>query len=370
MTARAVNGSVEPAPAPSAAALLRWYEREHRPLPWRTDRDPYRIWIAEVLLQQTRVAQAIPYYERFVTRYPDVTALARASEEEVLKVWEGAGYYARARNLRRAAVEVVDRFAGRVPASVAELRGLPGIGPYIASAVASLAFNAPVLALEANGLRVGARLSLERGDVRARAPRQRIAKALARSLPVTDAGAFNEALMELGETICTPVRPACPRCPWASTCRARQELPDPSVLPRRSHRPKSQRVVASVVAVRRRGRWLVQRRPSTGLLGGLWELPGGKQEPGELPEDTARRELREETGLTVGSLRLAGVVRHSYTHFQVELHVFVVETPSGLGPISIGPNARWVTDAGFERLARPRATEKAMALVRRLLRGK
>jgi A/G-specific adenine glycosylase len=355
------SGRLDPALSP---ALLRWFRRTARPLPWRRNRSLYRIWLAEVLLQQTRVAQARPYFEKLVRRFPDLTSLSSATEQEVLKLWEGAGYYARARHLHQTARILVRDRAGRWPKSSAELATLPGIGPYIAAAVASLAFGEPILALEANGLRVGARWSLESGDIRAPNVRGRIVRTLDRLLPQGHAGAFNEALMELGETICLVRQPLCDRCPVARFCRARQELPDPGVLPFRRGRPAKPSVVASVVAVRRAGRWLVRRRPPTGLLGGLWELPGGKCRPGESPVEAARRELREETGLQLGRLTFVGTVRHEYSHFRLTLHVFSASLQSrDARRRRVREDERWVTPSEFESLPRPRATLKAMALV-------
>lgn len=355
-TRRSVSG------LPLGAALLAWFDTHRRPLPWRTDRDPYRVWVAEVLLQQTRVAQAIPYFERFVARFPTLNDLARAPEEAVLKAWEGAGYYARARHLHAAACVLVRERGGRWPRTSAEWRQLPGVGPYIAAAVASLAFGSDDLALEANGWRVGARLGLVEVDVRSSAAQRSIRELLERVAPRGKRGPFNEALMELGETVCLPVAPRCPECPWAGSCRARRELPDPGALPRRRPHRRPPTVEAAVVAVHRRGRWLVQRRPPRGLLGGLWELPGGKLEPGETAEAAARRELAEETGLRpVGAVQPIGVVHHTYSHFRIRLHVFRVDRVAGRLRSDPAVPRRWVTDAEFARLPRPKATEKVMA---------
>ena len=348
---------------PRGRALVRWFRRHRRPLPWRRDRSPYRIWVAEVLLQQTRVAQAIPYFERFLRRFPDPATLARASEGAVLKAWEGAGYYARARRLREAARQVVDRHGGELPRRVDDLEALPGVGPYIARAVASLAFGAPIVALEANGLRVAARWALEPGDPARPAVRRRLAATLAADLPPSEAGDFNEAIMELGETICRPAAPRCPVCPVARWCRARRELPDPGSIPHRRGRRERPHVLAAVVAVEARCHWLVQRRPAGGLLGGLWEFPGGKIRPGEAPATAARRELREETGLDADRLDRIGVVRHAYSHFSVDLHLFRARVAGPPAPTR--PGRRWVTPAGFARLPRPRATQKAVALLLR-----
>ncbi len=348
--------------------LLDWFRQSARPLPWRRDPSPYRTWLAEVLLQQTRVAQALPYFERFTARFPTVRSLAEASEEEVLKLWEGAGYYARARNLHRGAREVVERHGGRLPRRAEELARLPGVGPYISAAIASLAFHAPLLALEANGLRVGARWTAETGDIRRPRARARVTRTLEALLPPTSAGRFNEALMELGETICLPRRPHCDQCPVAKFCHAVKELPDPGALPRSRRPTRKPTVEAAVVAVHRDGHWLVQRRPPSGLLGGLWEFPGGKLRAGESPEKAARRELEEETGLKVAALAPAGVLRHEYSHFKVRLHLFFLARADRGRWGRPGPSRRWVTDSEFARLPRPTATIRAMERFRPLVR--
>ena len=350
---------------PDPQALLRWFDAHRRPWPWRADRDPYRIWVAEVLLQQTRVAQAAPYFVRFVRRFPDVRALAAAPLSDVLKAWEGAGYYARARHLHAAARRVVGDLGGQLPRTEREWERLPGVGPYIARAVASLAFGRPVVALEANGLRVAARWTLERGDVRTSAVRHRLERALALRLPEGRSGPFNEAVMELGETVCRPVRPDCPSCPVSAGCRAFRELSDPGTVPTRRPRPARPRVRAAVVVLSdHRGRWLVQRRPDRGLLGGLWEFPGGKVEAGETPIEAARRELAEETGVRVGPLRSVGLIAHGYSHFSVDLHVFRARLPAGQRRRSRS-DLRWVDLRALRKLALPRATEK---IVLRLIR--
>jgi A/G-specific adenine glycosylase len=345
---------------PRVDRLLAWFAQHRRPLPWRRAPTPYRIWVAEVLLQQTRVAQALPYYERFVRAFPTVRALARATEGDVLKAWEGAGYYARARNLHRAARTIVQQYGGELPRSPSELEALPGIGPYIAAAVASLAFGERVPALEANGLRVVARWTLEMGDIRRPAVRRRLADWLVARWPPGRAGAVNEALMELGETVCLPRRPRCPECPVAAVCAARQSLPDPSVLPRRARARTRPHVEAAVVAVRHRGRWLLLRRPSEGLLGGLWEFPGGKIEPGEAPSAAASRELREETGLVARDLQPVGTIRHEYSHFAVTLHIFEAAVADPAWPHTGGRAKRWVAPGKLSELALPRATLKAV----------
>jgi A/G-specific adenine glycosylase len=352
-----------------APALLGWFRAHRRPLPWRRDRDPYRVWVAEVLLQQTRVAQAVPYFERFVAAFPDVAALAAAPLEDVLKVWEGAGYYGRAHRLHAAAREVVARHHGRVPSDLASLERLPGVGPYIARAVASLAFGARVVALEANGVRVTARWVREERDPRRAAVRASLESALERVLPAGKAGLFNEAVMELGEEVCRPTAPDCAACPVARFCRAYRETTDPGRLPVRPGRRTRPHVRAAVVVLTDRDRWLVQQRPPTGLLGGLWEFPGGKIRPKETPRGAARRELKEETGVVACALRPRGVVRHGYSHFSVELHVFEGR-PSAAPRPTESATRRWVTLDELCRLPLPRATEKVLRLLATLPAGR
>ncbi len=337
--------------------LVDWFGRHRRPLPWRRSRDPYRIWVAEVLLQQTRVAHAVPYYERFLARFPTVHSLANARPSTVLKLWQGVGYYSRARHLHAAARVIVRERAGRFPRTVDELENLPGIGPYIARAIAALAFNAPVVALEANGRRVAARWWAERGDVRSLRVSQRLARRLEEVLPAHRADQFNEALMELGETICRPRDPKCARCPVRRHCRAYALLDDPGSLPRSGKREPRPHVVAAVIVAESGGRYLVQRRPPTGLLGGLYEFPGGKVGARETAREAARREWTEEVGTSAPSLAGAGVVRHAYGHFTVELHIFRGRVSADRQP-TLRREQRWVRPNELMRLPLPRATEK------------
>lgn len=324
---------------------------------------PYHLWVAEVLLQQTRVEQAVPYYERFVRSFPTVHALAAASPDRVLKVWQGAGYYARARHLHRAARRLVADRGGTVPTTVDDLEKLPGIGRYIARAIAAQAYGTPVVALEANGVRVAARWTREGGDVRAAAVRTRLEEALAAAMPARSAAEFNEAVMELGETICGSTAPRCEVCPVRAGCRAFLETDDPGQYPVHRARTARPHVRGAVVVLRDRGRWLVQRRAPSGLLGGLWEFPGGKIEPHERAEHAAVRELAEETGLRAERLRYRGVVRHQYSHFTVELHVFEGR-PRGTRATR-GRLRRWVTPAQLRQLPIPKGTEKIVRLLER-----
>jgi len=352
----------EPAlPSRLAPALLAWFRREQRPLPWRVARDPYRTWVAEVLLQQTRVEQAVPYFERFIGRFPDLRALAAAPPSEVLKTWQGAGYYSRAVRLHAAARALVTRHGGMLPRTVEELERLPGIGPYIARAIAAIAFDVPVVPADANVFRVVARWTREARSLGSAPVRASLVRRLEMLAPRRRSGEFAEALMELGETICRPRRPRCDECPVAFGCRAWRELRDPATVPRRPGRPPRRRVRAAVAAIRCGERWLVQRRPTSGFLGGLWEFPGGKIERGESPRAAARRELREETGLVAGPLEAVATVRHDYSHMSVELHAFRGTVRRA---VPVGGPRRWATLEEVARLPLPKATERILGLLR------
>ncbi len=308
-------------------ALLSWYDHHRRDLPWRCERDPYRVWVSEVMLQQTRVGTVAPYYERWLARFPDVRALADAPGEDVLAAWAGLGYYRRARALHAAARVVCDRHEARVPDDPGELRALPGIGDYTAGAIASIAFGRAVPAVDVNARRVLARLfDLERPQP---AELERLAATL---IPAEAPGAFNQALMELGATVCAPREPACGVCPIASSCLARErgtvaERP----RPRRGSRVRTWRVGAAVIT-ERAGRVLVARRPEAGLLGGMWEFPGALAAPRESAAGAARRVARALLGagarVPTRPPRVARV-DHAYSHRRHVYHAFRFRAPDG-----------------------------------------
>lgn len=304
--------------------LLPWFAKVARDLPWRRNRTPYRVLVSELMLQQTRVAQAIPYFRRFVARFPNFGSLAAAGLEDVLHVWQGLGYYGRARRLHALAREVVERRRGRLPVTEQELAALPGIGPYTAAAVASLAHGRQVAVVDGNVRRVLCRL-LARPAL---APSEAQARADA-LLPAGRAAGFNEAMMELGATVCTPRKPACGRCPLRTVCAGFRQG-DPSRYPAARARKKVPHIiVGAAVTVDRRGRILIARRRATDMLGGLWEFPGGKREPGETMPACIRRELQEELGIETAIGPRLVVVRHAYSHFTIELHAHFARLVGG-----------------------------------------
>jgi A/G-specific adenine glycosylase len=343
------------------ARLLAWYHAERRDLPWRRTRDPYAIWISESMLQQTRVDTVLPYYQRFLARFPDVASLAGAELEEVLGLWTGLGYYSRARNLHRAARLLVSRHAGRLPDDAAALRALPGIGPYTAGAVASIAFDREEPVVDGNVARVLARLHGIRDEIGGAAARRllwREAAALARG-PFP--GALNQALMELGATLCTPRAPRCPASPLARDCDARR-AGDAESLPRKARRAAQREVEAVAGLVLRRGRALAVQRPESGLLAGLWELPGGELEAGESARRAIAPRLRERVGLRVAGARPLGAVEHVFTHLRLRLHVFHCGEAQGRVCLR-GPAAhRWLAPEALRALPQGGPTRKALAL--------
>jgi len=343
-------------------ALLRWYGRNRRDLPWRRTRDPYAIWVSEAMLQQTRVETVIPYYERFLERFPDVRALASADLDDVLGQWAGLGYYGRARNLRAAARALVDEHGGRLPRDAAALRRLPGVGRYTAGAVASIAFDRPEPVLDGNVKRVLARLLAIRADVGRSEVAERLWGHAGELAAGPRPGDLNQALMELGATVCTPRAPRCEACPLARRCAARR-AGDPEAIPARAPRRAVPEVAAVACWLVRGGRVLVVRRPPRGLMGGLWELPGGDLARGEAPAAGVRRALRERLALSVERVRRAGSVDHAFSHRLLRLHVYRCEEARGRVRLH-GPDAhRWLAPARLAELPQAALTRKALDLV-------
>jgi A/G-specific adenine glycosylase len=341
--------------------LLDWYRANRRDLPWRRTRDPYAIWISEAMLQQTRALAVIPYYERFLARFPDVAALACADLDDVLGAWAGLGYYSRARNLKRAAEVVVREHGGELPAEALALRALPGVGRYTAGAIASIAFDRPEPVVDGNVARVLARLLDLREDVTRPAAARRLWEEAAALVRGPCPGELNQALMELGARLCTPRAPRCPACPLARRCRARR-AGDPESLPLRPRRAEPRRVEAVAALLLRRGRTLLVRRPPRGLLGGLWELPGGELTPRERPAEGLRRALAERVGLRVARLERAGAVEHGFTHRRLRLHVFRCEGVAGRTRLLGFDAHRWLAPGRLGQLPQGALTRKALAL--------
>jgi A/G-specific adenine glycosylase len=309
--------------------LLPWFASNKRSMPWRSNRTPYRVWISELMLQQTRVDQVIPYFNRFMKRFPSLRALAAASQEEVLKQWEGLGYYSRARNLHKAARIITEDHHGRFPSSAASIQALPGIGGYTAAAIGSLAFNLDLAVLDGNVIRVLARLFAYDQDTRSTKAKKELQQLADKLLVKGEAGNFNEAMMELGATVCLPKSPMCGECPLPRVCLGKQSGA-PAEFPAKTPKKKVPHiVVGAAVVVNRRGEVLVAQRRNEDMLGGLWEFPGGKQEPDETLEECVVRELKEELGINVAVGDFLIKVNHAYSHFTMEMHTYLARIVSG-----------------------------------------
>lgn len=314
------------------------------------------------MLQQTRVEVVIPYWERFLARFPGVRDLAEAEADDVLGAWAGLGYYSRARNLQRAAREIVARFGGALPAEPEALESLPGIGRYTAGAIASIAFDRPAPIVDGNVARVLARVRGVRDEIDRPAGRARLwaeAEALA---PGPSPGDLNQALMELGALVCLPRAPRCAECPVARSCDARA-AGDADALPRKAPKRAPRPVERVAALVLRGGRALAVRRPPAGLFGGLWDLPGADLAQGEAPRAALARALAEGTGLVAARARRVGTVEHVLTHRALTVHVFRAEAPSGRVRRCGFDAHRWVSEAALARLPQAALTAKALALL-------
>ncbi len=345
-----------------AARLLAWYGRCGRDLPWRRTREPYRIWLSEIMLQQTGVSTVIPYYERFLQRFADVQALAAASVDEVIELWAGLGYYSRARNLHAAACQVVAELGGRFPADLQDLMALPGIGRSTAGAILSIAFDKKAPILDGNVRRVLIRLYAVDEPPRAAAVEKLLWQRAEALTPAERPHDYAQAIMDLGATVCTPRNPDCSTCPLAALCQANR-LGLAEELPRRQPRKPVPLVRQVALLLERDGEFLVSKRPLQGMLAGLWEFPCRQLTEGQAAE-TAIDELLVELGLP-GRLRELGRVRHAYSHFRLEVAVFQVVVDDGLvgGQIAEGEPSVWLPPAELAGLALHGAHKKVRALL-------
>ncbi len=343
-------------------ALLQWYAQAGRDLPWRRNRDPYAIWISEIMLQQTQVQTVIPYYHRWLQAFPTVFSVAAAEQQQVLKAWEGLGYYARARNLHRAAQQLVEQHGGQIPNDVDALLALPGIGRTTAGGILSAAFNQPLPILDGNVKRVLARLvALPIPVKRAIAPLWQLSSQLLSTEHPRD---FNQALMDLGATVCLPKHPHCPDCPWQLHCTA-YNLGKASELPMtETSQPLPHKLIGVAVIHNDNGQILIDRRRQEGLLGGLWEFPGGKIEPGETVEQCIQREIQEELGIAVAVGDRLITIDHAYSHFRVTLYVHHCQHLSGDPQPLECDEVRWVTLDEIDSFPFPKANGQIIAALK------
>jgi A/G-specific adenine glycosylase len=327
--------------------ILQWYKKNKRDLPWRKTTDPYAIWVSEIMLQQTQVATVIPYYQRFLKSFPTVRDLAKADLSRVLKTWEGLGYYSRARNLHRAAQIVSNHYHGEFPDQLTDLRTLPGIGRYTAGAILSIAFNKEAPILDGNVKRVLSRL-FAIADPSARGKSEARLWHLSESLiPKGEASSFNQGLMDLGATTCTPKEPRCSKCPLSRLCKGKA-CGEPERFPTKTARKKIPHIEAISAVIQRDGKVVLRQRPPAGLLGGLWEFPNWPIEGKGNPKNYLGQKVKSDLGLTVKSKEPIGSFHQTFTHFKLTLHVFHCQV---LGRVGRG---KWVLHKDLPLLPMPR----------------
>jgi len=330
-----------------------WYERHHRKLPWRQSNDPYKIWVSEVMLQQTTVQAVLPFYREWIKLFPNIKSLSQASLQEVLKAWQGLGYYQRAKNLHFAAQKIIKKFRGHIPSDYDQLRNLPSFGPYTAAAVLSFALDKPYPAVDANVRRVLMRLKGLRGEANPKNDNT-LLRILKPYYPQKKMDFFNQALMELGSQVCRPKNPLCLLCPINQFCQAFKEGVQ-EVIP--SPKKRYYRKIEAVAAIiRRKGKYLIQKRPSRGLLADLWEFPGGKRKSGETIKEALQREIQEELSTGVNAEKFLTRVQHAYTQFQVSLSAY--ECKLKKEPHLKKGRHQWVSLKGLRRYPFPSGSAK------------
>lgn len=333
--------------------LYGWYERHHRNLPWRENQDPYKIWISEIMLQQTTVQAVLPYYKEWIKLFPDVKSLSLAPLQRVLKSWQGLGYYQRAKNLHKASKIIMDKFNGRIPQDYNELKNLPGFGPYTAGAVLSFAFDKFYPVVDANIRRVSMRLMGLKGRVNLKNDRN-LLNFLKPFLPQKKTALFNQVIMELGALVCRPKNPLCLLCPITEFCQAFKEGKQ-EVIPRPKKR-NYRKIEAVIAIIKKNGKYLIQKRPPSGLLADLWEFPGGKRKARETLKQALYREITEELSVEVKEETFLTRVYHAYTQFQVSLYAY--ECTIKNEPYLKKKRHRWVTLKAFHRYPFPSGSAK------------
>ena len=361
--------SLTPIALPAARAarlaerLLRWYAHHRRTMPWRDHPDPYAVWVSEIMLQQTRVDTVDAYFRRFYHAFPTVDALAAASIDDVLKQWQGLGYYSRARNLQKAAKQLVADHDSQLPADVDALLALPGIGRYTAGAIASMAFGQREPVVDGNVIRVLSRLFAIHDDPKRAAVGKQLWALAGALVPAAAPGDFNQALMDLGSTVCTPRNPTCGACPWTRFCQGRKTGAQNELPFSQPSKPLPHHTIVVGVIHRGRGqreRVLIDQRQPDQMLGGMWEFPGGKVEPGETHAGALAREVREEVGLVVTVGDHFATVNHAFSHFKITLHAYHCRVKSGTARAIECAKVQWVTRDELHLYALPKATLKVI----------
>lgn len=335
--------------------LLEWYNQHRRDLPWRKSADPYRIWISEVMLQQTRVDTVIPYYHRFLNSFPTIHDLAQASQQEVLKCWEGLGYYSRGRNFHQSAKSVVENSSGVIPSEYDQFIALKGVGPYTAAAVLSIAYGKKYAVVDGNVIRVITRYLGIEEDIRSSQVKKTVQEFVDDIIPFGQPGDFNQSVMELGAIVCKPAAPDCHKCPLSTQCVAFNAAKT-DIIPYKSKAKKIPHFDIGVgLILNHQNELLIALRPNDGMLGGLWEFPGGKNEKSERIEATVFRELKEELGVDVKVYDKFKMVKHAYSHFKISLHAFWCSIEIGDPQPKSSQELKWVTLEEIDHYPFPKA---------------
>lgn len=320
--------------------LLDWFAKYQRDLPWRAHYSAYEVWISEIMLQQTQVKTVLPYFECWMKALPSIKDLACAKEERVLKLWEGLGYYSRARNLQKAARILTEKNDGQLYRDYDQLLSLPGIGPYTAGAIMSIAYNKPYPIVDGNVIRLLARLNgFEENVKEYKALFWQLSESL---VPKENPRNFNQAMMEFGALMCTPKNPRCEECPLKAECRAYEKDLVQSI-PNKGKSKKITPIQVSVGVIRKDGKVFIQKRLSDGLMGGLWEFPGGKVEKNESPQEALHREIQEELGIEIKNVKSIMRIKHAYTRFKVDLHCFVADYDRGHVQLTAAEAGEWAS---------------------------
>ncbi|MGF1670678.1 MAG: A/G-specific adenine glycosylase [Balneolaceae bacterium] len=337
--------------------LLKWYSDNKRDLPWRDISDPYKIWVSEIMLQQTRVDTVIPYYQRFLKELPTVHDLAKADRRQVLKLWEGLGYYSRARNLHDAARFVVKNSKGKIPEEFDAIIGLKGIGPYTAAAILSIAFQKPHAVVDGNVIRVLSRFFGITNDIRSGATKNDIQRIADEIIPDSAPGDFNQAVMELGATVCIPADPKCEQCPLSCECFAFKTLQTDQIPYKSPSKKIPHKEIGVGVILNNQKQVLIALRPEDSMLGGLWEFPGGKRKENEQITDTILRELSEELGVKADIKHKFMTVKHTYSHFKITLNAYICTIVSGNPKPVCSQELKWVDMDEIDEYPFPKANK-------------
>ena len=351
-----------PASSKLSSLILKWFDKNKRKLPWRINKDPYAIWISEIMLQQTQVDTVIPFYTRWMQSFPDINTLAHASPDAVLKHWEGLGYYSRARNLHKAARILLQNHKGIFPDDFQTVLSLPGIGRYTSGAILSIAFDQKHPVLDGNVIRVFARLFMINDPVNSPKIQKTLWEKAEELLPSKRTGDYNQSLMELGALLCTPKNPQCPLCPLQKICLAEKEDKQ-ALLPLKTNRTKIEKIRTVIALLRKNNKIFIQKRKAEGFLGGLWEFPGGKIEKQETAEAALQREIKEELGISIAISHPYPALRHAYTRFQVTLFPFDCKQLSGRIKLTSATEHKWVRPEELSSFAFPAANKKLIEIL-------